>query len=77
MSHLLELLGRGVGTDLGDTLDRYYWSPQTRGVQELLAVVKAHPNWPDVQLQLGLARLRGAQLEEAVSHLSQASSITG
>ncbi len=28
VSHLLEALGRGLPCDLGDVLDRYYWSPQ-------------------------------------------------
>ncbi|MCJ7544753.1 MAG: tetratricopeptide repeat protein [Phycisphaerae bacterium] len=72
MSHLLEALGRGLPCDLGDVLDRYYWSPQLRTVQELTAEAEAHPQWPDIHCQLGLAYLRGMQLAPAVEHLQTA-----
>ena len=72
MSHLLELLGRGLPTDLGDLLDRYYWSPQLRSIQELTAICSEHPQWPDIRCQLGLAYLRAMQLDEAMEHLQSA-----
>jgi len=72
VSHLLELLGRGLDNELGDLLRRYYWSPQTKSIEELEQTCREHPNWPDVQFQLGLAHLRAVQLDEAVEHLSAA-----
>lgn len=72
MSYLLELLGRGLQTDLSDQLDRYFWSPQTKSISQLQAACAAHPDWPDVQLQLGLAHLRAMRVPEAIAALSQA-----
>ena len=72
VSYLLELLGRGLDGDIGDMLDRYYWSPQAQGLEELRAEGDAHPDWPDVQFRLGAAYLRGAQVEEAIRHLGAA-----
>jgi tetratricopeptide (TPR) repeat protein len=72
LSHLLELLGRGLDCDLGDLLDRYYWTPQTQSTQELAETARQHPDWPDIRLRLGLACLRGMQLPEAIEHLSAA-----
>jgi tetratricopeptide (TPR) repeat protein len=72
VSHLLETLGRGLPSDLGDTLDRYYWSPQLRSIKDLTAEAEAHPQWPDIRCQLGLAYLRGMDLEQAIEHLQGA-----
>ncbi len=72
MSHLLELLGRGLSGDIGDLLDRYFWSPQTRSIEELRSQCSQHPDWPDLHFQLGVAYLRAVQLDEAVSYLTQA-----
>ncbi len=70
MSHLLELLGRGLDRDVGDVLDRYFWSPQTRSVAQLVEDCRNHPQVPELRLKLGLAHLRAVQLDEAVEHLS-------
>jgi tetratricopeptide (TPR) repeat protein len=72
VSHLLEALGRGLPSDLGDVLDRFYWSPPLRTVNELTAEAEAHPQWPDIRCQLGLAYLRGMELEPALEHLQTA-----
>ena len=72
MSYLLSLLGRGLASDLGDVLDRYFWSPAMKAIAELKAGCAQHPDWPDVQFQLGLAYLRAGRLADAASHLKQA-----
>jgi tetratricopeptide (TPR) repeat protein len=72
VSHLLELLGHGLGSDLGDLLDRYFWSPQSRSLEELRSGCEEHPDWPDMQMQLGLAYLRGGQVDDAVTLLRRA-----
>ena len=72
MSYLLELLGQGLQNDLGDLLDRYFWAPQRRSAQDLQAICAEHPDWPDVQFQLGLAHLRAVRLDEAIRCLRQA-----
>ena len=72
MSHILELLGRGLQHDPGDVLDRYFWSPSTRTLEDLRASHEIDPDDPEVNLRLGLAYLRGGHLEEAVRHLARA-----
>lgn len=72
MSHLLELLGKGLGTGLDETLGRFYWSAGLVPVADLQAQAAAHPDYPDVQCQLGLACLRANRLDEAVAHLGEA-----
>jgi len=72
VSYLLELLGQGLQSDLGDLLDRYFWSPQTRSIEELEAICAEHCDWPDRQFQLGLAYLRVVRVEQAIGCLRQA-----
>jgi len=72
VSHLLELLGRGLGSDLGDVLDRYFWTPTNQSIEQLVESCKSRPDHPDAHLRLGLWQLRTAQLDEAISHLAQA-----
>jgi tetratricopeptide (TPR) repeat protein len=72
VSHLLELLGRGLDHDLGRLLSRYYWSPQARSLEQLQQTCREQPDAPDLRLQLGLAHLRAMQLDDAVMHLQQA-----
>lgn len=72
MSHLLELLGKALPTDFGNVLDRYYWTPQTRSIEQLAESCRVNPQWPDIRCQLGLAYLRAMQLAEAIEHLSAA-----
>lgn len=72
MSHLLEMLGRGLDSDLGDVLDRYFWSPAGSSLQELRQRCREQPDHPELHLQLGLAYLRAMQFEEAVRHLTEA-----
>ena len=72
MSHLLELLGRGLQSDIADLLDRHFRAPTIRSIEQLQASCRQHPDWPDVHFQLGLAYLRAAQVPEAIEHLSQA-----
>ena len=72
MSHLLELLGRGLDGEVGDMLDRYFWSPQTVAIEQLRRQCDKHPDWPDVQFQIGVAQFRAVQLDAAIGHLRQA-----
>ncbi len=72
MSHILELLGKGLNSDISDMLDRYFWSPQATGIEEMKACCAEHPDWPDLKFHLGLAHLRAMQLEQAVRELKGA-----
>ena len=72
MSHLLELLGRGLGSGLEETLGRYFWAGGTAGVKELSQRVAENPTHPDEQCHLGLAYLRASRLDEAAEHLRAA-----
>ncbi len=72
MSHILELLGRGLDSDLGDVLDRYYWSPTNHGVERLVADCQERPDCPEAHLRLGLARLKASHLDEALELLRKA-----
>jgi len=53
-------------------LDRYFWSPSAKGLNELEACCREHPDWPDIQCQLGLAHLRAMRTDQAIQHLWQA-----
>ncbi|MCY2924440.1 MAG: tetratricopeptide repeat protein, partial [Planctomycetota bacterium] len=72
MSHLLEMLARGLEHDPTDVLDRYFWSP---GVQDVAAqeARRRGCSWSaESQLPLGLACLREGKSADAVEHLSAA-----
>ena len=71
MSYLLQLLGRGLGSDLGDLLDQYYWSPQRCPLDELEARCERDRDDGNLHLQLGLAYLRASQLTLAIGHLKR------
>jgi len=70
--HILELLGRGLQHDLGDLLDRYFWAPSTKSVDEMASSCRQQPDRADLHLQLGLAQLRAFQVDEAIEHLAEA-----
>ncbi len=72
MSYLLELLGKGLDNEIGDMLDRYFWSPSSQSIAEMEAFCRDKPDWPDVRFQLGVAHLRSMQLDKAIEHLSAA-----
>ncbi|MFW6132626.1 MAG: tetratricopeptide repeat protein, partial [Planctomycetota bacterium] len=72
MSYLLELLGRGLDHEIGEVLDRYYWSPPTRPAADLERLACEHPDRPEVRVQLALSQLRAGRTDEAIEHLSQA-----
>ncbi len=69
MSYLLQLLGRGLGSDLGEVLDRYYWSPQSCSLAELESRCASAGHDLQLHLQLGLAYIRSARLDDAIAHL--------
>ncbi len=71
MSHLLELLGKGLQHELGDLLDRYFWVPAMETEDELRSALAAHPQRPSLRLQLGLSLLRTGRTPEAIEHLRQ------
>ena len=72
MSSLLELLGRGLEASVSETLDRCFRTNSRRPLAELKDLAAEHPDWPDVQCELGVACLAGMQLADAVKHLEQA-----
>ncbi len=72
MSYILELLGKGLQSELGDQLARYFWAPQTQSMAQLEALSQKCPAEPETHLRLGLAYLRAEQIEEAMEHLQQA-----
>ncbi len=69
MSHLLELLGRGLESDIGDILDSHYWVPQANSLESIQARCDKNPDWPDLQFKVGLANLRAVRIEDAIEHL--------
>jgi superkiller protein 3 len=72
VSHLLEILGRGLEHDLGDVLDRYYWSPGRFSQAELEDRCIKTPKDSEVHLQLALVQMRASQTDLAIAHLKQA-----
>lgn len=72
MSHLLELLGRGLDCDFGELLDRYFRSPHTQSISSLQDNCRQTPSSPQVHFQLGLAHLRSVQYVPAAEHLARA-----
>ncbi len=72
MSHLLELLGQGLDGSLEETLGRFFWGAGRLSVTELAVQAAQHPDWPDVQCQLGLAYLRAAKTGQAIEPLARA-----
>ena len=71
MSYLLELLGQGLQHELGDLLDRYFWSPPRLSIDQLQAAARQHPQRVEIQFQLALVHLRGMQIDQAVDSLRQ------
>ncbi len=72
MSNLLELLGRGLGSDLGDVLDRYFRPPSSQDSEQLAEACRREPQSPEWLLGLGLAHLRDGEVDDAIAQLSQA-----
>ena len=72
MSNLLEILGRGLGSELGDVLDRYFWPPSGQGAEQFAEACRRDPRRPDGPLAIGLAQLRAARVDDAIVQLSQA-----
>ncbi len=72
MSHILELLGRGVGEDLGDLLDRYFRVPPGEDIEVLRETCRREPEQGDCRRRLGVACLRAAEPAEAAEHLAAA-----
>jgi tetratricopeptide (TPR) repeat protein len=71
VSQLLELLGRGLEIDLQELLGPLFWSPQPRSLQDLLESAGKHGHLPELQLQIGLAHLREADVDQAIEALSE------
>jgi tetratricopeptide (TPR) repeat protein len=72
VSQLLEILGRSLDHELSDVLDRHFRTAPSRGLDELRRQAAEHPDWPDVQLSLGLTLMRAMQTAEAIEHLALA-----
>ncbi len=77
MSYLLEILGRGLDREIPELLDRYYWSPQTRNLEDLQAEVSLHPDNAELQGQCGVACLHAGRHNEAIEHLQHACQADG
>jgi len=71
VSYILELLGRGVDSDLSDLLDRYFWSPSGDAEQPASPAAAQHDR-AQRRLHVGLAHLRAGRLDDAVRHLEDA-----
>ena len=71
MSHLLELLGRGLGSSIGELLARHFWSPPRQTLERMEDACRANPQDADAHFQLGLALLRETRAEEAVECLTR------
>ena len=69
MSYLLELLGRGLETDLAEVLAQFYWAGGDQHLEELLASARRHGDLPELQLQIGVAYLQQLQWDRAIEHL--------
>ncbi len=69
MSHLLELLGRGLNQELDDILRSYYWSSPSHSTEELAKGWANQPDLPEVGLELGLAHLREEALDKSIEVL--------
>ena len=72
MSYLLEILGRGLDREVPELLDRYYWSPQTRNLEDLQAEVALQLDNAELQGQCGVACLHAGRYDEAIEHLQRA-----
>ncbi|MFP4355338.1 MAG: tetratricopeptide repeat protein [Phycisphaerae bacterium] len=72
MSYLLELLGKGLQTDLVDVLTEFFWTPGGQDLEQMLDSAQAHPDLPELQLQIGSAYLRQLDYDKARTHLQAA-----
>jgi len=72
VSSLLEILGKGLEANVGETLERFFRHGAGKSVAELEDLCRQQPDRGSLRYQLGLAYLRGMQLSQAASHLSQA-----
>jgi tetratricopeptide (TPR) repeat protein len=70
VSQLLELLGKGLEIDLGELLGPLFWSPQPHTLEQLLANADKCGDLPELRLQIGLARMREGQIQEAIEDFS-------
>ena len=75
MSYLLEILGRGLDREMSDVLDRYYWSPQTRSLEDLQAEAGLHDDSAELQFHCGVASLHAAKFDDAVEYLERACAV--
>jgi len=71
VSHILELLGRGVERDLSDLLDRYFRLP-SGSMEHRAGSARAGGDGPERPLQLGLTHFRAGRLDDAIRHLQDA-----
>lgn len=76
MSDILELLGRGLASDLGDVLGRHFRSPSGGDAEQLRELCEeqagSQDGPSDAPGPLGLRHLSAGQFEEAVRHLDKA-----
>jgi len=70
VSHILQLLGRGVDRDLSDWLDHFF--RPARGAAPAGAVLEGPNDTADRPMQQGLAHLRAGRLDDAIEHLCEA-----
>lgn len=72
MSHLLELLAKGLTHNVGETVGRHLRLAVDRSMTELESACESDPADVDARCQLGLTLLRGMRFDEAVEHLAAA-----
>ena len=77
MSYLLELLGRGLESEIGDVLGRIYGPASTSPLEQLQCNVRNHPERWDFRRELGIRHLLAADIPEAIGQLSIACQLAG
>jgi tetratricopeptide (TPR) repeat protein len=66
------MLGKGLEMDLNESLTDLFWTPGSQELAEMLESARAHPNLPELQLQIGVAYLRQMDPDKALAHLGRA-----
>ena len=77
MSYLLELLGRGLETEIGDVLRRIYGPASSSPLEQLQCNVHNRPNRADLRREFGIRLLCSDHIPEAIGQLSIACQLAG
>ena len=72
MSNLLDMLGKGLDANVGETLERHLRVGSGQSIDQLRRRCRLEGDRPELHRRLGLAYLHGMQFSEAVEHLRRA-----